>query len=182
MSGQPDFIKIIEGFIYEYPICEFHFLTPEELVFSDKVRVICREDCPHYGKSWACPPAIRPVEDCIEACRAFSHVFLFTSVAQVPDVMNFDACLEARRDHERMTREIKGCFESRFGKVLALSTGCMLCDTCAYPDGPCRHPEERLSTIESHGILIMETASCLGVTMDCGNDAVVYISLIFFNA
>ncbi|NLA86022.1 MAG: hypothetical protein GX847_01815 [Clostridiales bacterium] len=62
-----------------------------------------------------------------------------------------------------------------------MSTGCMLCDECAYPSEPCRHPDERLSTIESHGILIMQTASDLGVTLDCGNNIVTYISLIFFN-
>jgi len=58
----------------------------------------------------------------------------------------------------------------------------MICGECSYPDAPCRHPEERISTIESHGILIMETASRLGVTFDCGNNAVTYFSLIFFNA
>ncbi len=96
--------------------------------------------------------------------------------------MNFDACLEARRDHEQMTFDIRKRFEEHFGKVLALSTGCMLCGECACPDEPCRYPEERLSTVESHGILIMETASRLGVTLDCGNNIVTYLSLIFFNS
>ncbi len=176
-----DYKELVEAFIYDYPVCEFYYLTPDDLIFSDKVRYICEHECAHYGKSWACPPGIQPIERCIGECRSFEHVFLFTSVAEVADCMNFDACLAARRDHEQMTDEIRQRFEEHFGKVLALSTGCMLCDKCTYPNEPCRHPRERLSTIESHGILIMETASRLGVTLDCGNDIVTYISLIFFN-
>lgn len=174
--------EIIENFIYDYPVCEFYYLSPDDLIFSDKVRYICEHDCTHYNKSWACPPSIEPISRCIGDCGAFKDVFLFTSVAEVPDCMNFSACLEARRGHERMTLELRKRFEEQFGKVLALSTGCMLCDACSYPNAPCRHPEARLSTIESHGILIIETASRLGVTLDCGNNIVTYISLIFFNA
>lgn len=182
MSSENDYKAVIEEFIYDYPICELYYLTPDDLIFSDKVRTICERECTHYGKSWACPPGIPSIEQCIAACRVFEHVFLFTSVAEVPDCMNFDACLAARREHEEMTRAIRDRFKQHFGKVLALSTGCMLCQDCTYPDNPCRHPEERTSTIESHGILIMETASQLGVTLDCGNDIVTYLSLIFFNA
>ncbi|NLA87906.1 MAG: DUF2284 domain-containing protein [Clostridiales bacterium] len=176
-----NYTEIIEEFIYDYPVCEFYYLTPDDLIFSDKVRFICEQGSSNYGKSWACPPGIQDIDHCIETCRAYKNVFLFTSVAEVPDCMNFDACLAARRDHEQMTYNIRKRFQERFGKVLALSTGCMLCDECTCPDEPCRYPEERLSTIESHGILIMETASRLGVTLDCGNNMVTYLSLIFFN-
>jgi predicted metal-binding protein len=172
----------IEEFIYDYPVCEFALLTPCELNFSDKVRYICEHECTNYGKSWACPPGIEQIEICIEKCRAFDYVFLFTSVAEVPDCMDFGACLQARRGHEQMTRDIKKRFEERFGGTLALSTGCTICDNCAYPDHPCRNPIERLSTIESHGILIMETAGSLGISLDCGNNMVTYFSLIFFSA
>lgn len=182
MNGEKNYKKIVDEFIYDYPVCEFYFVKPDELVFSDKVRYICEHECPHYNMSWACPPAIDSICHCIEECRAYEHVFLFTSVAEVPDCMDFSACLEAKRGHERITHEIRSRFEERFGKVLALSTGCMHCDVCSYPSAPCRHPEERLSTIESHGILIMDTASRLGATFDCGNNVVTYFSLIFFNA
>ena len=173
---------IIESFIYDYPICELHYLNVDELIFSDKVRYICEHECSRCNKSWACPPAIDTIENCMEKCRAFEHVFLFTSVAEVSDCLNMTACLQAKRDHELLTLELRKRFEEHFGKVLALSTGCMICDCCTYPDEPCRHPDKRLSTIESHGILIMETAGRLGVCFDCGNNIVTYFSLIFFNA
>ena len=56
--------KRIEEVLSGFPICEYAFLRPEELPFSEKVRYICRTECPRYGKSWACPPAVGTVEAC----------------------------------------------------------------------------------------------------------------------
>jgi predicted metal-binding protein len=182
MDSSTDYKSVIESFVRDYPVCDYLILTPPDLVFSDRVRTICERDCPNYGKSWACPPAIDSVGGCIAVCRAYGHVFLFTSVAEVPDIMDIKACLEARRDHEQLTRALRGRFKEHFGKVLTLSTGCMLCGECACPGAPCRYPEERVSAVESHGILIMETASRLGVALDLGHQTVTYAGLIFFDA
>ena len=174
--------EIIESFIYRYPVLEFYLLTPGDLIFSEKVRFICENECEHYGHSWACPPAIGPIRECMKKCEAYDHVFLFSTVAQVPDNLDFEACLKARKDHEAVTLSLREEFHSRFGQVLALSTGCMLCEECAYPKAPCRHPDQRISTIESHGILLMQTVETMGICADCGNDMVTYFSLIFFSA
>lgn len=173
--------EIIDSFILDYPILEYYILDTKDLIFSDKVRYICEKECEHYGCSWACPPAIGSIKDCMAQCQSYSHVCLFSTVAEVPDVLNFSACLKARKDHEELTLLLREKFQEHFGNVLALSTGCMVCETCSYPDAPCRHPEKRLSTIESHGILIMQTAESMGICYDCGNDMVTYFSLIFFS-
>ena len=174
--------EIIEEFIYDYPILEFYYLKREDLLFSDKVRFICEKECEHYGHSWACPPAIGSIEHCIKECEKYQHVFLFSTVAQVPDNLDFAACLKARKAHEDLTLSLRETFREKFGDVLALSTGCMACETCAYPDAPCRHPDLRISTIESHGILLMQMAESMDICYDCGNDMVTYFSMILFNA
>ena len=181
MSTSEKSKKIIEEVIYNYPICEYHYLEHSDLVFSYKVRYICENECKRYNHSWACPPAIPSIEECIKECEAYSNVFLFTSVTEVFDCLNLEECLEAKRSHEEMSYQIQEEFKKRFGNVLTLSTGCKICDTCTYPDEPCRHPDRRLSTIESHGILIMQTANELGICYDCGNNIVTYFTLIFFN-
>ena len=38
----------------------------DELLFSERVRYICRTECAMYGRSWACPPAVGTVEACRE--------------------------------------------------------------------------------------------------------------------
>lgn len=88
--------ETIESFIYDYPILEFHYLDRKDLIFSEKVRFLCEHECEHYGHSWACPPAIGSIESCIKKCEKFSRAFLFATIAQVEDSLNFEACLKAQ--------------------------------------------------------------------------------------
>ena len=98
------------------------------------------------------------------------------------DSLNFEACLKARRQHEDLTLKLRERFRQEFGDVLALSTGCMQCETCAYPDSPCRHPDKRVATVESHGIMLMQTVEAMNICFNYGNDTVTYFTLLFFNA
>ena len=182
MEQQKKNEEIIESFIYDYPIVEFYHLSNDDLVFSDKIRTICETDCKHYGKTWACPPAIESVSACMQKCHAYEYVFLFSSIAEVADNMDFAGCLNERKAHEKMSEEIGARFKEHFGDVLMLTTGCTICDECTYPNAPCRFPDRSVSTIESHGILIMQTALELGMSYDCGNNIVTYFALIFYNA
>ena len=69
----------IENRITEFPVCEYAFVRPEEIPFSEKVRYICQTECPRYGKSWACPPAVGSVEECRKRCLSYDGgVFFYT--------------------------------------------------------------------------------------------------------
>lgn len=174
--------ELIDSFIGDYPVCEYVFLEREQLVFSDKVRFICENECTRYGHSWACPPVIGTIEECMERCYKFQHAILFTTAADVPDIGDFTGCLNARGDHEQLSYDLTQRFKEEFGDTLTLTTGCMTCKECGYPDTPCRHPEQRFATIESHGIMIMQTADENGLSYNFDGHTVIYFSLIFFNA
>ena len=62
--SEADLFEKIEAFLADYPICQYGFLKSEDILFSDKVRYICEKECPRYGKSWSCPPAVGEVADC----------------------------------------------------------------------------------------------------------------------
>jgi predicted metal-binding protein len=177
-----DHKEIIESFITEFPVCEYLFLEREQLVFSDKVRFICETECSRYGHSWACPPVIGTIQECMERCQKFQHALLITTVTDVPDSFDMQGCLDARLDHEQVSYELSERMKQDFGEVLTLTTGCMTCKECGYPDTPCRHPDTRFATIESHGILIMQTAQEAGISYDCGSQIVTYFTLILYNA
>ena len=40
--------KKIEEEITKFPICEYAFIRPEEIPFSERVRYICETECPRY--------------------------------------------------------------------------------------------------------------------------------------
>lgn len=175
--------EIIENMILEYPIYEYAFLETEQLPFSDKVWYICESsNCERYGKSWACPPLLGSIQEGIETCQKYQHGFIFSTIHEVTDAYNRLVCFEAKREHERLTREMLGKFRKQFCDMYPLSSGCSICDECACPNEPCRHPEEQLCSTESHGIVIMQAVEELGLSSEYTGTLVTYFSLFLYNA
>ena len=64
--------------------------------------------------------------------------------------------------------------------VMALSTeACAICEHCAYPGAPCRHPELMFPCVESHGIIVTALAEKEGIDFYGGN-LVTWFSLLLF--
>ena len=127
----------IEQQLLELPIVQYAWLPAKELTFSENVRKICREECPRYGTSWACPPAVGTVTECRERCNAYPGAFVFTTIAEVAGLRaNLEETLATRGEHEAVTKEIRKILQTKFEQTLALSAdSCEICGTCAYPKG-----------------------------------------------
>jgi predicted metal-binding protein len=171
----------IEEIITEFDICEYSFGKYDQIPFSDKVIYICQSDCPRYDHCWACPPAVGDIHRCMESVGNYNSFCLFSSVWEVSDIYDMDACLAVKKGHEALTRQLRSRVKQSLEDILVLSTGCTLCDKCTYPDEPCRHPEERLNSMESHGILLVNLLENMGMCSNYGNDMAVYFSMILFN-
>ena len=167
--------------IAEYPVCEYAFIKPEEITFLEQVRHICESECPRYGTSWSCPPAVGTVAECKERCRQYTGGYIFTTVAEVSDIENMKEMLDTRKDHEEITRQIRALVEQQCSKTLTLSTeSCAICEHCAYPDAPCRHPDKMFPCIESYGILVTDLAEKYQITFMNGGNVVTWFSLILY--
>ena len=111
----------LEQELMKYPILQYAVLDTSQVSFLDRVRVICQQECPRYGTSWSCPPAVGTVEECKARCRAFEKLFVFSTIAEVNDITNLEETLATRREHERITREVETLFQKRFGETLTRS-------------------------------------------------------------
>lgn len=171
--------RIIEDFIKEYPLFEYSFLDIDDVAFSDKVRFICETECENYNKSWSCA-SIGTLDECMSKCQQYPNAFVFSTITEITNWLDFDDCLKKRRDHEEISMDIYRDFQEHFESAFMLTSGCTACDTCAYPE-PCRNPEKRVSPTESHGIIILKTAADAGMSYDFGADMVTYFSIIFYN-
>ena len=172
----------IEATLSAYPVCEYAFVKPKELPFRDEVRYICRTECPRYGTSWSCPPAVGTVEECRKRCLGYEDVLMFTTIAEGVDTEDMSAMLATRREHEEITRQIRDEMQDFCGNMQVLSTeSCAICEKCAYPDAPCRHPDRMFPCIESYGILVTELAEKNGITFMGGSGLVTWFSLILYN-
>ena len=57
----------LEQKLAELPIAQYLFFRTDELEFSPRIRTVCEQECPRFGKTWACPPAVGAEEAC--KCR-----------------------------------------------------------------------------------------------------------------
>ncbi len=171
---------VLEQQLSQLPLFQYEFLKSEELVFTERVRHVCESDCPMYGKTWACPPAVGTVAECRDRCLAYPDLLMISTVTEVRDSANMEETLATRHDHEAITRQAADMVRALGCETLVLSTeACDICARCAYPDAPCRHPEKMFPCVESHGILVTDIAEKHGMEFFNGN-LVTWFSLIFY--
>ena len=172
--------EILEQKLAQLPLYQYAFLRTEELVFTERVRRICEQECPMYGKTWACPPAVGSVEECKKRCLQYPEALVLTTITEVSDIANLQETLDTRAPHEAVTREAAEFVKEQAEDVMVLSTeACAVCEHCAYPDAPCRHPDKLYPCVESHGILATDIAEKYGMDFFDGN-IVTWFSIIFY--
>ena len=174
--------ELLENQLAEYPLFAYGFLDPKTLDFTQRVRYICQSECPMFGKSWACPPAVGTVEDCQKKCFAFSDCLMIATITEVADIADIEDSLSTRGEHERLTNEIADLLRRQGIAPYILSTeACAECERCAYLDGqPCRFPERMHPCVESHGINVVPAMDEFGIPFISGENLVTWVSLLLF--
>ena len=171
----------LEAQLAELPLYQYAFIRTDELCFSERIRWICEHECPMYAKTWACPPAVGSVADCEARCRSFDDALLIATITEVGDIANMDETLATRAPHEEITRQVLELVRRQARETMVLSTeACAICERCAWPDGPCRHPERMFPCVESHGIVVTALAERTGIDFYAEGNLVPWFSRIFY--
>ena len=174
--------KTLEEQLAQLPLYAYFFIDPQKLEFSDRVRWICQNECPMYGKTWACPPGVGPVPECRDKCRRFENCLMIVTVTEVNDISDIRETLDTRPPHEKLTNQVRDLMREQGVRPYILSTeACDICARCAYPDGlPCRMPGKMHPCVESHGINIIPTLEENGIAFQYGCNVVAWVSLLFY--
>ena len=174
--------ELLESQLAELPLLGYGFIDPASLDFTERVRYICKQECPMYGKTWACPPAVGEVAECQKKCLSYGDCLLIATITEVSDIANIEEALATRGDHEAITGEVAQMMRQQGAEPYILSTeACAVCERCAYLDGqPCRFPERMHPCVESHGINIIPTFDVVGIPFIYGENMVTWVSLLFF--
>ena len=168
--------------LQELPLYFADFIDPKALEFADRIRWICENECPMYGKTWACPPGVGSVAQCHGKCAEFDHCLLISTITEVSDIANMYETLATRGPHEQITNQVEEMLKTEGVTPYILSTeACAICDRCAYLDGQsCRYPEQMHPCVESHGINLLPLLEELGLPFQFGENVVTWVSLLFF--
>ena len=175
--------ELLEAALSELPLYVYFYADPENLEFSERIRWICQNECPMYGKSWACPPGVGSVTQCKAKCLAYNNCLVVGTITECDDIANIDATLATRGDHEAVTNQVRELMRQQGVEPYILSTdSCAICESCTYPQGkPCRHADVMHPCIESHGINIIPTLEENGLEFQYGENIITWYSMLFFN-
>jgi predicted metal-binding protein len=173
----------LEQQLSQLPLYTYFYIDPNTLEFSQRIRYICQHECPMYGKTWACPPAVGEVEDCKAKCLSYQNCLVIGTIVEVADSADIPGTLETRADHEKVTNQVRDLMREQGVQPYILSTeACAVCERCAYLDGlPCRMPGKMHPCVESHGINVIPTLEQNGLDFIYGTNIVTWYSLLFFN-
>ena len=174
---------LLEEQLSQLPLYAYFFIDPESLEFSPRIRHICQAECPMYGKTWACPPAVGQLEECRNKCLGYNSCLMIGTITECEDIADIKATLATRPDHEAVTNAAGELLRQQGAEPFILSTeACAECDRCAYLDGqPCRFPERMHPCVESHGIVLTTTLDACGLEFQYGGNIITWYSLLFFN-
>ncbi len=171
----------IEAFITQFPIYQYAFAAPEDIRFDEDIKQYCRHECPKYGSSWSCPPAIGKIPQLKERCMEYTDVLFFSSVTEVKDSTDQEEKDRTRDTHERMSRIIEKHLTENGLLLYTLSSGaCSICTKCGFPKEKCRHPQRMHPCIESHGIAAADLAEFCSMDYYMGENLLLWFTIIFY--
>ncbi len=155
-------------------------VDPKLLKAVPEVRDMCREDkCRAYNKSWTCPPACGTVEECETRMRQYRSGILVQTTAVLEDSFDYEGMMEGERTHKERFSALCRDLGDTGEKFLPLgSGGCRICETCTYPNAPCRFPQRAMSSMEAYGLLVSQVCRDNGLPYYYGSNTVTYTSMI----
>ena len=153
--------------------CGFTHSSPLDvstLEFLQDVRDMCNaKQCNRYDKSWSCPPAVGSLEEMRERVKGYTGGLLVQTVGELEDSYDWDGIQETAKQQSLNFGLMWDELEKEYPSVLAMGTGgCIKCETCTYPDAPCRFPDRMSSSMEACGLFVSKVCTDNGLAYNYG--------------
>ena len=173
----PDFDKV-KNLALEKGFTSCAQLNISTLDFMQEVRDMCNPtQCNSYGKSWSCPPACPTLEEMRERIKSYSNGILVQTVGDIEDSYDWEGIMEAGALHKKNFMALWESLEDDYTSVLAMGAGaCMLCETCTYPDSPCRFPDKMSPSMEACGLFVSKVCTDNNLPYNYGQDHITFNS------
>lgn len=158
-------------------------LTPDTLSFLPEVREMCASGrCGKYGKCWTCPPGCGTLETLRERAATYPRGILLQSTGILEDDFDVETMLETERVHKERFQHFVSWLRANTIRSMPMSAGaCTICETCTYPDAPCRFPERAIPSMESCGLLVSDVCTRAGLPYYYGPQTITYSSCALFD-
>lgn len=154
-----------------------------KLKFLPEVRAMCESNrCQAYNKSWVCPPACGTLEEITQRARQYHRGILVQTTAQMEDDFDLDTMMEAEQLQKKHFFALVDRLRDQFPQMLPMAAGtCILCNTCSYPDAPCRFPDKAFTSMEAYGLMVSDVCKQSGLGYYYGPQTITYTSCILLD-
>jgi predicted metal-binding protein len=159
-------LENIRAVLERVGVSEYGVVDPRDVEFSEEVRGLCAQNlCHEYGQTWACPPAIGTVDECRDRAWSYGKMLVFSVRYDLQDNTDFEAMRVAMQEFRSMAHRLDEAVKPFLHDYLMLGNeGCGTCETCTYPDSPCRFPDQVHGSIEGYGIWVNKLAELAGIS------------------
>ena len=153
-------------------------LDVSTLEFLQEIRDMCNpKQCRNYNKSWSCPPACVSLEEMRERVKEYSTGIIVQTVGELEDSMDWDGIMETGARHKKNFGQMREQLSENHSKLLAMGAGeCKLCETCTYPDNPCRYPDKMEVSMEAAGLFVSKVCTINNLAYNYGPDKMAFTS------
>ncbi|MFA5340503.1 MAG: DUF2284 domain-containing protein [Clostridia bacterium] len=153
-------------------------LNINSLVFMPEVRQMCNSDlCHSYNSNWMCPPAIGTLENAAEKVKGYSFGMIVQTTAQMEDEFDYETIQLTEKRHKDNFFELVNDLKKTYPDMLAMSAGtCSICNTCTYPDNPCRFPNKAIGSMESYGLWVSKVCELSSIPYYYGKNTLTFTS------
>ena len=157
-------------------------LDPATIELKEEVREMCASGkCAMYDKRWSCPPGCGTLDECRELLKGYTRGILVQSVGELEDNFDIETMMETEAAHkERFYAMRKALVEKGIDALAAGAGCCTICPECTYPDSPCRFPEQKMSSMEALGMLVLEVCKANDMRYFYGENTIAYTSCFLF--
>ena len=151
-------------------------LDISKLNFLQEVRDMCAANtCHNFDKSWSCPPACPSLEEMREKIKAYSTGIIVQTVGELEDNLDWDAMQEAGVKQQESFQKMWAVLKNDYPNLFPMGAGgCRICETCTYPDNPCRFPELLSYSMEACGLVISQVCTDNAIPYNYGPNAISY--------
>ena len=149
---------------------------------KQEVRDMCAVNtCGMYNKRWSCPPGCGDLETCRAKVEKYTEGILVQTVGNLEDEMDYETMTETNQKHMETFLKFYEQLRPLYPGMLAIGAGgCKQCQTCTYPDQPCRFPDKLVIPMEAYGMLVSQVCKDNGVKYYYGPDAICFVGCFLF--
>ena len=153
-----------------------------DIITDRAFRGMCESNaCGLYGKCWMCPPYVGEIDELMARVGKYDYALVYQTVTELEDSFDFEGMIAGQQDAKQVLLRMTDELRAQGVDFMALGCeGCGLCETCTYPDAPCRFPESLHPSIESYGVQVNKLAAAGGINYINGANTVTFFGCIIY--